>query len=147
MHQFNIDLILSYDTSLSKSFPINHTIPPTEQKIISPLMRFFTVIQLSPINILRRILKYQPSSVRLARRNLQLKIAYTLLGINLLSYLYFPPSSHLIHVCFCPVGLSGQETEVTSTPTRPVENFITTKGLQDRNIYQMGRRWKIKVKQ
>ena len=28
----------------------------------------------------------------------------------------------------------GQETEVTSTPTRPVENVvITTKGLQDRN--------------
>ena len=29
----------------------------------------------------------------------------------------------------CP----SQETEVTSTPTRPVENVITTKGLQDRN--------------
>jgi hypothetical protein len=29
---------------------------------------------------------------------------------------------------------SSQETEVTSTPTRPVENvLITTKGLQDRN--------------
>ena len=29
-----------------------------------------------------------------------------------------------------------QETEVTSTPTRPVENVvITTKGLQDRNIH------------
>ena len=28
----------------------------------------------------------------------------------------------------------SQETEVTSTPTRPVENVITTKGLQDRNI-------------
>ena len=28
------------------------------------------------------------------------------------------------------------ETEVTSTPTRPVENvFITTKGLQVRNIH------------
>ena len=28
------------------------------------------------------------------------------------------------------------ETEVTSTPTRPVENVvITTKGLQDRNIH------------
>ena len=26
--------------------------------------------------------------------------------INLLFYLYFPPSSHLIYVCFCPVGLS-----------------------------------------
>ena len=58
-----------------------------------------------------------------------------------LIYLYFPPSSHLIYVCFCPVGLSlvncpSQETEVTSTPTRPVENVvITTKGLQDRNIH------------
>ena len=29
---------------------------------------------------------------------------------------------------------SGDRTEVTSTPTRPVENVvITTKGLQDRN--------------
>ena len=29
----------------------------------------------------------------------------------------------------------SQETEVTSTPTRPVDNVvITTKGLQDRNI-------------
>ena len=27
----------------------------------------------------------------------------------------------------------SQETEVTSTPTRPVENVRTTKGLQDRN--------------
>ena len=34
-----------------------------------------------------------------------------------------------MYVCFC-------ETEVTSTPTRPVDNvFITTKGLQDRNIH------------
>ena len=32
---------------------------------------------------------------------------------------------------YCP----SQETEVTSTPTRPVDNVvITTKGLQDRNI-------------
>ena len=31
----------------------------------------------------------------------------------------------------CP----SQETEVTSTPTRPADNVvITTKGLQDRNI-------------
>ena len=30
---------------------------------------------------------------------------------------------------FCP----SQETEVTSTPTRPFENVITTKGLHDRN--------------
>ena len=26
--------------------------------------------------------------------------------INSLFYLYFPPSSQLIYVCFCPVGLS-----------------------------------------
>ena len=32
------------------------------------------------------------------------------------------------------VNCPSQETEVTSTPTRPVENFvITTKGIQDRN--------------
>ena len=52
--------------------------------------------------------------------------------INLLVYLYLPPSFHLTVVCYCPVG---QETEVTSTPTRPVENVVlTTKGLQERNI-------------
>ena len=34
------------------------------------------------------------------------------------------------------VNCPSQETEVTSTPTRPVDNFIiTTKGLQDRNIH------------
>ena len=40
-----------------------------------------------------------------------------------------------------------QETEVTSTPTRPVENVvITTKGLQDRNINIVnGTTGKIKV--
>ena len=33
------------------------------------------------------------------------------------------------------VNCQSQETEVTSTPTRPVDNVvITTKGLQDRNI-------------
>ena len=48
-----------------------------------------------------------------------------------LIYLYFPPSSHLDYVCFCPV-------EVTSTPTRPVDNaVITTKGLQDKNIHSL----------
>ena len=53
-----------------------------------------------------------------------------------LIYLYFPPSSHLIYVCFCPVNCPTQKTEVTSTPTRPVDNVvITTKGLQDRNIH------------
>ena len=55
-----------------------------------------------------------------------------------LIYLYFPPSSQLLYLCFCPVELtvncSSQETEVTSTPTRPVDNVvIATKGLQDRN--------------
>ena len=45
-----------------------------------------------------------------------------------LIYLYFPPSFHLT----VGPGL-GQEIEVTSTSTRPVENVITTKGLQDRN--------------
>ena len=57
--------------------------------------------------------------------------------INLLFYLYFPPSSHPTSVCFFPVGPS-QETEVTSTPTRPVENVVlTTKGLQERNIQML----------
>ena len=48
--------------------------------------------------------------------------------INLLFYLYFPPLSHPTFVCFFPVGLSllTQETEVTSTPTRPVENIVLT---------------------
>ena len=32
------------------------------------------------------------------------------------------------------VNCPSQETEVTSTPTRPVDNVMTTKGLQDRNI-------------
>ena len=54
-------------------------------------------------------------------------------------------------MCFFPVGLSSlihfilvlwvlkfwadpsQETEETSTPTRPVENVLTTKGLEERN--------------
>ena len=31
------------------------------------------------------------------------------------------------------VSWLGQLTEVTSIPTRPVENVITPKGLQDRN--------------
>ena len=34
------------------------------------------------------------------------------------------------------VNCPSQETDVTSTPTRPIENVvITTKGLQDRNIH------------
>ena len=52
-----------------------------------------------------------------------------------LIYLYFPPSSHLI---YSTVNCPSQETEVTSTPTRPVDNVvITTKGLQDRNIHTL----------
>jgi hypothetical protein len=44
-----------------------------------------------------------------------------------LIYLYFPQS-----VNNCP----SQETEVTSTPTRPIDNVvITTKGLRGRNIH------------
>ena len=50
-------------------------------------------------------------------------------------YLYFPPLSQLLYLCFCPVNCPSQETEVTSTSTRPVDNVvIATKGLQDRNI-------------
>ena len=44
---------------------------------------------------------------------------------NIISIFDFQSTSN------CP----SQETEVTSTPTRPVDNVvITTKGLQDRNI-------------
>ena len=48
-------------------------------------------------------------------------------------YLYFPPLSQLLYppAVNCP----SQETEVTSTPTRAVDNVvIATKGLQNRNI-------------
>ena len=48
---------------------------------------------------------------------------------NILS-IVFLISSILLNVMF----LHRWETEVTSTPTRPVENVVvTTKGLQDRN--------------
>ena len=67
-----------------------------------------------------------------------------------LIYLYFPPSFHLTVGYFCTVGLSlltptgncpSQETEVTSTPTRPVENVVrSTKGLQDKNNLLLGLR-------
>ena len=44
------------------------------------------------------------------------------------------------------VNCPSQETEVTSTPTRPVDNIVTTtKGLQNRNNCLMERRWKIEV--
>ena len=40
-------------------------------------------------------------------------------------------STGLVGVVICP----NQETEVISTPTRPVDNVvIATKGLQDRNM-------------
>jgi len=36
------------------------------------------------------------------------------------------------------VNYPSQETEVTSTPTRPVENVVlTTKGLQERNTQML----------
>ena len=42
---------------------------------------------------------------------------------------------NIIHYLLFTVNCPSQETEVTSTPTRPVDNVvITTKGLQDRNI-------------
>ena len=51
-------------------------------------------------------------------------MAYTNCSLNTNILLYKLNSN-------CP----SQETEVTSTPTRPVDNVvITTKGLQDRNI-------------
>ena len=66
-----------------------------------------------------------------------------------LIYLYFPPYFHQIVVVsvLLTVNCPSQETEVTSTATRPVDNVvITTKGLQDRNNnYLMEIRWKIKV--
>ena len=71
-------------------------------------------------------------------------------------YLYFPPSFQLLYIymflsCRPFVAITTLSTdlvgvevtsvswlglEVTSTPTRPVDNVvIATKGLQDRNIY------------
>ena len=45
-------------------------------------------------------------------------------------------STDLVGVEVTSVNCPSQETEVTSTPTSPVENVvITTKGLQDRNIH------------
>ena len=42
---------------------------------------------------------------------------------------------HLLGLLVSIFDSRNQETEVTSTPTRPVDNVvITTKGLQDRNI-------------
>ena len=40
-----------------------------------------------------------------------------------------------VYMIIVTVNCLSQETEVTSTPTRPVDNVvIATKGLQDRNI-------------
>ena len=45
-------------------------------------------------------------------------------------------STGLLGVEVTSVSWFGQLTEVTSTPTRPVENVvITSKGLQDRNVH------------
>ena len=55
-------------------------------------------------------------------------------SINAFKYHVFAPMGRfqLELTVNCP----SQETEVTSTPTRPVDNVvITTKGLQDRNIH------------
>ena len=65
-----------------------------------------------------------------------------LFRINLLFHLYFPPSSHPTYVYFFRrpfvVNCPSQETELTSTPTRPVVNvLLTTKGLQERNIQML----------
>ena len=54
--------------------------------------------------------------------------------MNTKKYHVFAPMGifQLIRDLNCP----SQETEVTSTPTRPLDNVvITTKGLQDRNIH------------
>ena len=45
--------------------------------------------------------------------------------LDVLIYLYFPPSSHLIYVCFCPVVITTFSTGLV----------ITKKGLQGRNIH------------
>ena len=45
-------------------------------------------------------------------------------------------STGLVGIEVTSVSWLGQLTEVTSTPTRPVDNVvIATKDLQDRNIY------------
>ena len=62
-----------------------------------------------------------------------------------LIYLYLPPSFRQTVVV--SVNCPSQETEVTSTPKRPVDNVvITTKGLQGRNNNcLMEGRWKIEI--
>jgi hypothetical protein len=70
--------------------------------------------------------------------------------LELISYFtYFSPSSHSTIVCFYPVGFSSLirhfqqvlwvlkfllSPSLAPRPTRPVENVLTTKCLQDRNI-------------
>ena len=58
-------------------------------------------------------------------------------------YLNMKTKLHKTTTVNCP----SQKTEVTSTPTRPVDNVvIATKVLQDKNNnFLMERRWKIKV--
>ena len=49
-------------------------------------------------------------------------------------------STGLVGVEVTPVNCPSQETEVTSTTTRPVDNVVViTKGLQDRNIHILDR--------
>ena len=38
---------------------------------------------------------------------------------------------------FPTVNCPSQETEETSTPTRPIENVLTMKGLQERNTQML----------
>ena len=50
---------------------------------------------------------------------------------------FFLSCRPLVVITTFSTGLVG-ETEVTSTPTRLVENFMTTKGLEDKNIHLLG---------
>ena len=58
--------------------------------------------------------------------------------INLPLFSTVLPSNSRLFLSCRPTGLVGVEvtsvvTEVTLTPTRPVENVVTTKALQNRN--------------
>ena len=56
-------------------------------------------------------------------------------GINLPLFSTVVTSNICMFLSCRPVNCPSQETEVTSTPTRPVDNVvIATKGLQDKNI-------------
>ena len=50
------------------------------------------------------------------------------------SCVFLSYSPFFVNTTFSTVNYPSQETEETSTPTRPVENIVlTTKGLQERN--------------